>query len=132
MKKLIGFTLAIVLCFALSAQAATVFWTHDGRFTDGYHIIWWETANPPVAPAQPKSVLVFGNTVREVVIEDIYFKANVEYTFVGTAWNATQTSARSDPATWVRVLPIINPPQANPPTDVYIYQPSTIILNMGN
>ena len=129
MKKLIV-TLAIVF-FAISAQAATVQWNHDGLHTEGYHIMWWETDNPPVAPDMPKSVLVFGNTAREVVIEDIYFKANVEYTFVGTAWNATQTSPRSDPATWVRVLPIINPPEANPPTDVHIYQPSTIILNMG-
>ena len=130
MKKfIIAFALILI---PFLAQAATVSWEHDGLYTTGYHIMWWETDNPPVAPAKPFGKVVTGNTVRQVEIDDMYFKPNVEYTFVGTAWNTTATSFPSGPATWTRVVPLVAPPVDNLPTDVYIYQPKTIILNMGN
>ena len=132
MKKLfITIAFALIL-IPFMAQAATVEWQHDGQNTVGYFIEWWETDNPPVLPNKPNSEIVMGNTARSLVIDDIYFKPNVSYTFVGTAWNATATSDPSNTATWTREIPLIDPPVANPPTEVHIYKPKTIILNMGD
>ena len=128
MKKLIGLTLAIVFCFALSVQAATVTWEHDGQNTVGYTIYFWETDVPTVV--YNKSVV--GSTVRSMEIQDMYFRPGVQYAFEGVAYNNYATSERSNRATWTRVVDPYSPPADSMPTTVIIDRPQTIILNMGN
>jgi hypothetical protein len=128
MKKLIGITLTIVFCFALSAQAATVSWTHDGQNTVGYTIYFWETDVPD--KVYNKSVV--GSTVRQLEIQDMYFKPGVQYSFEGKAYNNYATSEPSNRATWTRVVDTYAPPVDSMPTTVIIDRPSQIILNMGN
>lgn len=128
MKKLIVLTLAIVFCFALTAQAATVQWEHDGLNTVGYTIYFWETA----VPGTVYNTSVVGNTVRQLEIDDVYFKGNVEYTFMGKAWNNTQTSDPSNTAVWTRDVPVYVPPEDKLPAEVHIYKPNAVILHFGD
>ena len=128
MKRLIGITLAIVLCFALSAQAATVHWTHDGLHTEGYTIYFWETT----LPGTVYNVSVVGNNVRQLEIDDVYFKGNIEYTFMGRAWNHSQTSDPSETAVWTREVEEYTPPADKLPAEVHIYKPNNVILHFGD
>lgn len=126
MKKLLAI-LAIVL-LASTVKAATLTWEHDGVNTLGFTIYFWETAVP--GTVYNKSIA--GSTVREMEIEDMYFKPNVEYSFEGVAYNNYATSERSNRALWTRTVDPYAPPADNMPTTVVIDRPATIILNMGN
>lgn len=129
MKKYWSIVLAVLFAVVMCSlsHAATVTWEHDGINTTGYRIYWYKTSDQTTK--WNKSVA--GNTVRELVIDDIYFEPNVEYTFYNVAFNLYQTSPQSNTATWTRVLTPIDPVPDKLPTDVYIYQPRAVILNLG-
>lgn len=125
MKKII---LAVaILALAIPSLGATISWQHDGVDTVGYTIYFWETASPSVV--YNKSAV--GASVRNMVIEDTYFKPNVAYTFTGTAYNTYGESARADEVTWQRAVEIFNPAADLLPTTVIINNPAQIVINVG-
>ena len=125
MKKLIVF-LAIVL-FASFSYAATAEWTHDGANVDGFTVYFWETS----APETIYNKSVVGADRRDMVIPDDHFKPNVEYTFEATAWSRLGgESVRSNSATWIRDLPVYDPPTDSLPTTIIINTPGPVTINI--
>ena len=118
MKKL-SLILAIVL-LPMLASAATISWEHSGEGSPlGFTIYFWETDSP----GEEYNVTFGDGSVRQGSIDDVYFAPNVEYTFVGTAYNASGESPRCEPATWVREVPAYEPPANQMPSEVTIVDP---------
>jgi hypothetical protein len=125
MKKLIIILAIIVLCPFL-AQAATVTWVHDGVNTHGYTIYFWETATPGNVYNQS----IVGNNVREMVIDDVYFAPNVEYSFMGRAYNGAGQSEPSNTAVWTRTVDAYDPPQDSLPGIIVITNPAPVTIDV--